>query len=95
MPVANKVDSGSMTINVLFVVAGLVTLIIAGDVLVRGAVNLSLRLGIPALVVSLTVVAFLGSSVLTACQWVKPTQDGAEVALVKPAHVQQCKNGAS
>ena len=30
----------------------------AGDALVKGAVNLALRLGLPALVVSLTVVAF-------------------------------------
>jgi len=37
---------------------GLVILLLAGDVLVRGAVNLSLRLGIPALIISLTVVAF-------------------------------------
>lgn len=37
---------------------GLVILLLAGDVLVKGAVNLSLRLGIPALIVSLTVVAF-------------------------------------
>ena len=37
---------------------GLVILLVAGDVLVRGAVNMSLRLGVPALVVSLTVVAF-------------------------------------
>jgi cation:H+ antiporter len=41
-----------------FVVLGLVTLLLAGDFLVRGAVNLALRLGISALVVSLTVVAF-------------------------------------
>jgi cation:H+ antiporter len=32
--------------------------VVAGDFLVRGAVNLSLRLGIPALIVSLTIVAF-------------------------------------
>ena len=37
---------------------GFVLLILAGDALVKGAVNLSLRLGIPALIVSLTVVAF-------------------------------------
>jgi len=37
---------------------GLVILLLAGDVLVRGAVNLSLRVGIPALIVSLTIVAF-------------------------------------
>ncbi|MFA3917238.1 calcium/sodium antiporter [Ruegeria hyattellae] len=37
---------------------GLIILLLAGDVLVRGAVNLSLRLGVPALIVSLTIVAF-------------------------------------
>ncbi len=37
---------------------GLGILLVAGDALVRGAVNLSLRLGVPALIVSLTVVAF-------------------------------------
>jgi K+-dependent Na+/Ca+ exchanger related-protein len=42
----------------IYAVAGLIILLIAGDMLVRGAVNLSLRLGIPALIVSLTVVAF-------------------------------------
>lgn len=39
-------------------VLGLVILLLAGDSLVKGAVNLSLRLGVPALIVSLTVVAF-------------------------------------
>jgi cation:H+ antiporter len=42
----------------IFVVLGLVTLLLAGDCLVKSAVNLSLRLGISTLVVSLTVVAF-------------------------------------
>lgn len=37
---------------------GLVILLLAGDALVRGAVNLSLRLGVPTLIVSLTIVAF-------------------------------------
>ncbi len=37
---------------------GLILLLLAGDALVRGAVNLSLRLGVPALIVSLTIVAF-------------------------------------
>jgi cation:H+ antiporter len=40
------------------VAVGLVILLLAGDALVKGAVNLSLRVGIPALIVSLTVVAF-------------------------------------
>ena len=42
----------------LMVVAGLAILLIAGDFLVKGAVNLALRLGVPALIVSLTIVAF-------------------------------------
>ena len=37
---------------------GLVILLLAGDLLVKAAVNLSLRLGVPALIVSLTIVAF-------------------------------------
>ncbi|MCV3270749.1 calcium/sodium antiporter [Roseobacter sinensis] len=37
---------------------GLVLLLLAGDALVKGAVNMSLRLGVPALIVSLTIVAF-------------------------------------
>jgi cation:H+ antiporter len=41
-----------------FVALGLVILLLAGDALVRGAVNAALRLGVPALVVGLTVVAF-------------------------------------
>jgi cation:H+ antiporter len=39
-------------------ILGLVILVFAGDALVKGAVNLALRLGIPALIVGLTVVAF-------------------------------------
>lgn len=47
-----------MIMSFVFAGLGLLILLLAGDVLVRGAVNLSLRLGIPALIVSLTVVAF-------------------------------------
>ncbi len=39
-------------------ILGLVILLLAGDLLVRGAVNVALRLGVPALIVSLTIVAF-------------------------------------
>jgi cation:H+ antiporter len=39
-------------------IIGLLILVFSGDALVKGAVNLALRLGIPALVVGLTVVAF-------------------------------------
>lgn len=42
----------------LLAALGLTILVLAGDALVRGAVNLALRLGIPALIVSLTIVAF-------------------------------------
>ncbi len=42
----------------LLAALGLVILLLAGDALVRGAVNTSLRLGVPALIVSLTIVAF-------------------------------------
>ena len=47
-----------MVMDVLVAIAGLVVLVLAGDALVKGAVNLSLRLGIPALIVGLTIVAF-------------------------------------
>ena len=42
----------------LLAALGLVILLLAGDALVKGAVNLSLRLGVPAMIVSLTIVAF-------------------------------------
>ena len=44
--------------DLLYTVLGLAALVGAGDALVRGAVSLSLRLGVPALIVSLTIVAF-------------------------------------
>lgn len=42
----------------LLVIVGLIALVVAGDLLVKGAVGLSLKLGVPALIVSLTIVAF-------------------------------------
>lgn len=42
----------------VLIALGLVILLLAGDALVKGAVNLSLRVGVPALIVSLTIVAF-------------------------------------
>ncbi|MEO1677539.1 MAG: calcium/sodium antiporter [Pseudomonadota bacterium] len=44
--------------DVLLAGLGLVILLLAGDALVKGAVNLALRIGVPALLVSLTIVAF-------------------------------------
>ncbi len=44
--------------DLIYATVGLLVLLMSGDVLVRGAVNLSLRLGVPALIVSLTIVAF-------------------------------------
>ena len=42
-------------ISFLLAGLGLLILLLAGDALVRGAVNISLRLGVPALIVSLTI----------------------------------------
>ncbi|TCO71688.1 calcium/sodium antiporter [Rhodovulum euryhalinum] len=47
-----------MAADLLYAGLGLVILLLAGDSLVKGAVNLSLRLGVPALIVGLTIVAF-------------------------------------
>jgi len=55
---------------------GLIILLLAGDTLVKGAVNLSLRAGVPALVVSLTVVSF-GTSAPELLVSVKAVIDGA------------------
>ncbi|MEL7116860.1 MAG: sodium:calcium antiporter, partial [Pseudomonadota bacterium] len=44
--------------DVIYIALGFIILLLAGDVLVKGAVNLALRLGIPALIVSLTIVSF-------------------------------------
>ena len=55
---------------------GLVILLLAGDLLVRGAVNLSLRIGVPALIVSLTIVAF-GTSAPELLISIAAIQDGA------------------
>jgi len=55
---------------------GLVILLLAGDALVKGAVNLALRLGIPALIVSLTIVAF-GTSAPELLISIKAIHDGA------------------
>lgn len=44
--------------DLMYIAAGLVVLVLAGDALVKGAVNLALRLGIAPLVVGLTIVAF-------------------------------------
>ncbi len=47
-----------MLTEVLLVVSGLAILLIAGDLLVRGAVALAAAIKIPALIISLTIVAF-------------------------------------
>ncbi len=54
---------------------GLVILLLAGDALVKGAVNLALRVGIPALIVSLTIVAF-GTSAPELLISIKAALDG-------------------
>lgn len=42
----------------LFLIAGFAILLLAGDILVRGAVSLAEKLGIPSIVIGLTIVAF-------------------------------------
>ncbi len=65
-----------MFLDLASVAAGLVILVFAGDFLVKGAVNLALRLGIPALVVGLTVVAF-GTSAPELLVSIKAVLEGA------------------
>ncbi|MEM8553546.1 MAG: calcium/sodium antiporter [Pseudomonadota bacterium] len=60
----------------LYVGLGLFILLLAGDALVKGAVNLSLRLGVPALIVSLTIVAF-GTSAPELLISLSALEDGA------------------
>jgi len=47
-----------MLIEILLVFAGLIILLASGEILVRGAVDLARALNIPALIVSVTIVAF-------------------------------------
>lgn len=47
-----------MLLNYISLAGGLVVLIVAGDLLVKGSVGVALRLGIPNLVIGLTIVAF-------------------------------------
>ncbi len=60
----------------LLVALGLVILLLAGDSLVRGAVNAALRLGVPALIVGLTIVAF-GTSAPELLVSIQAIADGA------------------
>lgn len=60
----------------LYIVIGLVLLVVAGDALVRGAVALSLKLGVSALVVSLTIVAF-GTSAPELLVGIQATLEGS------------------
>ena len=47
-----------MLLDILMLVGGLVLLVYAGDALVKGAVGLAENLGIPSLIIGLTIVAF-------------------------------------
>ncbi|MEM6440300.1 MAG: calcium/sodium antiporter [Pseudomonadota bacterium] len=62
--------------DLLVAAAGLAILLGAGDMLVRGAVGLGLRLGVPALLISLTIVAF-GTSAPELLIAVQGALDGA------------------
>jgi cation:H+ antiporter len=65
-----------MLLDLGMVAGGLIALLLAGDLLVRGAVNLALRLGIPAMMVGMTVVAF-GTSAPELLVSVRATLDDA------------------
>lgn len=73
----------------VFVGLGLIILLLAGDLLVKGAVNLALRLGIPALIVSLTIVAFGTSApeLLIAIDAVLDDQSGLAVGNVVGSNI--------
>ena len=60
----------------LILVSGIVVLLVAGDMLVKGAVHTSLRLGIPAFIVSLTIVG-IGTSAPEMLISVSAVLDGA------------------
>ncbi len=66
---------GQSVIDLAYAGLGLLILLLAGDSLVRGAVNISLRLGVPALIVSLTIVAF-GTSAPELLISIKAIDDG-------------------
>jgi len=53
-----RVFEKKVQMHYLLLILGLATLVVTGDLLVRGAVGLSTRMGIPPLVIGLTVVAF-------------------------------------
>ncbi len=65
-----------MLIDYISLAGGLVVLIIAGDVLVRGSVGIAQRLGIPNLVIGLTIVAF-GTSAPELVISLKAAMEGA------------------
>jgi cation:H+ antiporter len=65
-----------MLFDYISLAGGLVVLIIAGDVLVRGSVGIALRLGIPNLVIGLTIVAF-GTSAPELVISLKAAMEGA------------------
>ncbi|HMO06435.1 MAG TPA: calcium/sodium antiporter [Paracoccaceae bacterium] len=78
-----------MLFDLLWAAAGLGLLVVAGDALVRGAVNLALRLGIPALIVGLTVVAFGTSApeLLVSIQAALADQDGIALGNVVGSNI--------
>jgi len=81
----------------ILVAVGLVILLLAGDALVRGAVNLSLRVGVPALIVSLTIVAFGTSApeLLISVNAVLTGKPGIAMGNVSVLHTSGCRCGKS
>ena len=66
-----------MAEQIVLIIIGLITLLVAGDLLVRGAVGLAAALKIPALLISLTIVAF-GTSAPELVVTVQAVMNGAD-----------------
>ena len=83
-----------MLFDYISLAGGLVVLIIAGDVLVRGSVGIAQRLGIPNLVIGLTIVAF-GTSAPELVISLKAALEGAGSAMDKIVKLEvMLKSGA-
>ena len=73
----------------LFVILGLALLLASGEFLVRGAVGLASALGIPALVISLTIVAFGTSApeLVVTVQAVTSQNDGIAIGNIVGSNI--------
>ncbi|MTI19044.1 calcium/sodium antiporter [Rhodobacteraceae bacterium RKSG542] len=66
-----------MLLAYISLIGGLAALVVAGDILVRGSVGIATRLGIPSLIIGLTIVAF-GTSAPELVISLKSAMEGAD-----------------